>query len=488
MTHERKLRHFAAPVSVAAVLAATFLACAINPVTHKTEFSLVSADQEIAMGRDADRQVIATMGLYDDPKIQDDVAVLGRKLAAKSERPNLPWTFRIVDDPVVNAFAVPGGFVYVTRGLMTHLNSEAELVAVLGHEIGHVTAKHGVTQMSRAQLAQLGLGVGSMLDPRVERAADALSQGIGLLFLKFSRDDERQADDLGLRYLVNAGYDPRPMADVFDALARVSAAEGTGRIPKWLSTHPDPGDRRAWATAKVASMGQNFDNAAIGRESYLALIDGMTFGDDPRNGYFKGDTFIQPTMKFRLDFPTGWTKANQTDSVFAASPGDDAAIRLSIAAGDSPDAAADAFFSQQQGITAGTSQRGNVQGLQVVTREFTAPSEQTPMSGVAHFVSLDERIYLILGFATDAGWGAQRQSIGRVLASFQRVTDPKLLAVTPWKIALVTTTQALTPEQFALKYPCPTSAGTLALVNRLDSSGRIPAGPGAKRIVGDKLP
>ena len=488
MTPERRLRHIVRSTIIVAALAATFHACAINPVTHRTEFSLVSADQEIAMGRESDRQVVRTMGLYGDPKAQDYVAALGRKLAAKSERPNLPWTFRIVDDPVVNAFAVPGGFVYVTRGLMTHLNSEAELVAVLGHEIGHVTAKHGVAQMSRAQLAQLGLGLGSMVDPRVERAAGTLSQGLDLLFLKFGRDDERQADDIGLRYLVNAGYDPRPMADVFEMLGRVSAAQGAGRIPSWMSTHPAPEDRRAWATAKIAGMGLDFGRTVKGSEPYLATIDGMTFGDDPRNGYFKGDAFVQPAMKFRIDFPAGWTKANRTDSVLATSPGRDAAIRLATTAGDTPDAAADAFFSQQQGVQAGASRRSDAQGLQSVTREFTAPSAQTPVQGFAHFVALDGKIYEILGFATGAGWGAQREPIRRVLSSFKRLTDPKILAVKPWTIALVTTTQALSPEQFALKFPGPAPASELALVNRLDASGRIPAGPGAKRIVGDKLP
>ena len=471
----------------AVILATALIACAINPVTHKSELSLISEDQEIEMGRQSDKEVVATMGLYDDPRAQAYVATLGKKLAAKSERPNLPWTFRVIDDPVVNAFAIPGGFVYVTRGLMTHLNSEAELAAVMGHEIGHVTAKHSVSQMSRAQLAQLGLGIGSVLDPRVGQAAGILSQGVGLLFLKFGRDDERQADDIGLRYMVNAGYDPRPMADVFDMLGRVSASQSGGRVPNWLSTHPAPEDRRAWAAAKIAALGIDPSKTTLGREPYLAVVDGMAFGQNPRQGYFKGDAFVHPELRFRIDFPAGWSKVNGADSVSAGNPDQNAIIRLRLAQAATPDAAADAYFREAQGVQANGAVRDDANGLHAVRREFAAPSAQTPVVGVARFVELDGKVYSIVGFGTDAGWRAQRGAITRSQASFQRLTDPAVLGVQPWRIAVVTTTQALTPEQFAAQYPGPAPAAELALINHLDASGRIPAGP-AKRIVGEKLP
>jgi len=482
------MRHKRAGLVPVALSLAAMLACAINPVTHRTELSLVSESQEVAMGREADKEIVATMGLYDDRRAQEYVAALGRKLAAKSERPNLPWTFRVVDDPVVNAFAIPGGFVYVTRGLMTHLTSEAELAAVMGHEIGHVTAKHSVSQMSRAQLAQIGLGVGSILDPRIGQAAGALSQGLGLLFLKFGRDDERQADDIGLRYLVNAGYDPRPMADVFDMLQRVSAAQGSGRVPNWMSTHPAPEDRRAWAAAKIQGLNRDFGNAINGREPYLAVIDGMTYGEDPRNGYFRGDTFVHPALRFRIDFPAGWAKANRADSVGATNPDNNATIRLMSAPETSPDAAADAFFSKAQGVQASPSVRDDANGLHAVSRQFSAPTAQTPVSGIARFVGLDGKVYSILGYGTETGWRTHRSPIGRSLESFQRLTDPKILAVQPWRIELVTLDQPLTPQEFVSRYPGPATPSQVALVNRLGASGRVPAGPGAKRIVGEKLP
>ena len=147
------------------------LGCATNPATGKPQLALISEQQEIELGRQNDQQVQQQLGLYPDPRLQDYVNRVGQKLAAASERPNLAWTFRVVDDPVVNAFALPGGHIYVTRGLMTHLTSEAELAAVLGHEIGHVTARHSVEQMSKQQLAQIGLLAGAILSPELPTTA-----------------------------------------------------------------------------------------------------------------------------------------------------------------------------------------------------------------------------------------------------------------------------------------------------------------------------
>src|SRR5690349_2221528 len=190
-------------------LAAGWMGCARNPVTGKSELSLVSESQEIEMGKQASQEVAQTMGLYNDPKAQAYVADLGKRLAANTERPNLPWEFHIVEDASVNAFALPGGFIYVTRGLMTAINDEAELATVVGHEIGHVTNRHSVQQISKAQVAQLGLGLGSILSSDIARVAGAASAGLQLLFLKYSRDAESQADKAGFRYALGQNYDVR---------------------------------------------------------------------------------------------------------------------------------------------------------------------------------------------------------------------------------------------------------------------------------------
>ena len=205
------------PVLLIAVATVT---CARNPATGKRELMLVSESQEIAMGQENDPAIVAQMGLVADSGLQRYVRDLGMALAKKSERPNLPWSFRVLDDPTINAFAVPGGFIYVTRGILAHMNSEAELVMVLGHEVGHVTARHSAAQMSQQQLAQVGLMTGMVLAPELAQYAQAAQQGLGMLFLKFGRDDERQSDELGLRYMLRTGHDPRQAPQMFTMLTR----------------------------------------------------------------------------------------------------------------------------------------------------------------------------------------------------------------------------------------------------------------------------
>src|SRR5437773_7804908 len=293
---------------LATVLAASLVAgCATNPATGARQLMLVSESQEIAMGRDYDKQVVASIGLYPDSGLQRYIQQFGTRLAATSERPNLPWTFRVVDDPVVNAFALPGGFIYVTRGIFAHLNSEAELAGVVGHEIRHVTARHSVSQLSKQQLAQLGLAVGTIASPEFERFAGLASAGLGVLFLKYSRDAERQADDLGLRYMRRVNYDPREMPHVFELLTRVSQAQGGGRVPEWLATHPDPENRRGRIEQEIATLPQTFSGVAVNRDAYLRRLDGLVFGNNPREGYFKDNQFFHPDLRFRVTFPEGWT-------------------------------------------------------------------------------------------------------------------------------------------------------------------------------------
>ncbi len=214
------LRARAACLALAGAVAA---GCATNPVTGQRQLSLVSEAQEISLGQEAAQDVRQSIGLVDNQALQSYVSRVGTNLASGSERPKLPWAFAVVDDPTPNAFALPGGFIFVTRGLMTLLDSEAELATVLGHEIGHVTARHSVSMISRQQLAQLGLGLGGALFPDLQPATQALGTGMQLLFLRYGRDAERQADQLGFRYARSDGYDASEMADVFAALGRASA-------------------------------------------------------------------------------------------------------------------------------------------------------------------------------------------------------------------------------------------------------------------------
>ena len=285
------------------LLSISMMSCASNLATGERHLNLISESQEIQMGRDADAEVIATIGLYPDSALQRYVQELGSKLARNSERPNLPWTFRVVDDPTVNAFALPGGFIYVTRGLMAYMMNESELSSVIGHEIGHVTAKHAVYRMSEQQLTQIGVTAGMMIKPNLQKYGEYVNAGLGLLSLKFSRDDERQADHLGLRYAVRGGYDPREMVNVFDMLGRVSAASSGGQVPEWLATHPNPENRSASIQAEIDTLKIDMGSMAVNQNGYLRLLDGVVFGDDPRLGFFRDNHFYHPEFEFELLFP-----------------------------------------------------------------------------------------------------------------------------------------------------------------------------------------
>ncbi|HSU82933.1 MAG TPA: M48 family metallopeptidase, partial [Thermoanaerobaculia bacterium] len=301
--------------------------CSTNPATGRPQLALISEQQEVQLGRDYDQQIQRLLGVYPDARLQEYVDRIGQKLAAGSERPDLAWTFRVVDDPVVNAFALPGGHVYVTRGLMTHLTSEAQLAAVIGHEIGHVTARHSVNQMSKERIARIGLIAGSILSPTL---AGYAARSLDVLFLRYSRDDERQADDLGLRYMYAQGYDPREMPRVFEVLRRVSQGQGGQRIPEWQSTHPSEEERVRATSAEVARLGNDFSGRAVNREGYLRSIDRVAFGQNPREGYFLGSTFVQPMLAVEIRFPDGWKNANGRSSVEAVAPKQDAVLVMSL--------------------------------------------------------------------------------------------------------------------------------------------------------------
>src|SRR5205809_888789 len=376
MTH-CTARRWAASLALLAGLGAG--ACAVNPATGSRQLMLISESQEIAMGRDYDQEVTASIGLYPDTALQRWIQQFGARLAATSERPNLPWSFRVVDDPVVNAFALPGGYIYVTRGILAHLNSEAELAGVVGHEIGHVTARHSVSQLSKQQLAQIVLASGTIASPDFE----------------------------------------------------------------------------------------SFSGVAVNRDPYLRQLDGLVFGNNPREGYFKGTRFFHPELRFRLTFPEGWTTSNEKQAVSAVSPEKDAAVELSFAKEPTADAAAAAFLSQR-GFTSGYPVRTSVSGLPAVSAAFAAAAETGTLRGTALFVEHGGAVYRLLGYATEVRWPAVQPVAERALQSFARLTDPAALAVEPQRVDIVRLDRRTTIEEMARTRASPVSAATPALVNQVE--------------------
>jgi predicted Zn-dependent protease len=470
--------------AAAGLCACVALSCATNPVTGKRQLALISESQEIAMGREADKEVASSYGLYPDDGLQQYVQNLGASIASRTERPNLPWTFRVVDDAAVNAFAIPGGFVYVTRGILTYLNSEAELAAILGHEIGHVTARHSVTQMSQQQLAQVGLAAGMIVSPKVAQFGNLAQTGLGMLFLKFSRSDESEADRLGFRYMLGGGYDPRKMVDVFRMLEGVSAQAGAaGRLPQWLSSHPDPENREAWAARSVASLDRDLSGLAVNRPAYLRRVDGIVFGDNPREGFFQGTLFRHPDMAFRLQFPGGWQGTNEKQAVAAVSPNRDAVVVLQLAPGASAREAAQAFLSQE-GIQAGNEWRRQIGGLPAVSTTFEAQSDTTILRGLVAWVEYRERVFRILGYTTREQWSGYEDTFAQALGSFARETDPNVLNVQPRRLALVSVSRPSTFEALNREYPSTVSSQLVGLINNLQGNPTVPAGETFKRVVG----
>jgi predicted Zn-dependent protease len=456
-------------------------ACATNPVTGERQLALISESQEIEMGREAAQSVEQSIGLVDDPALQQYVNQLGLTMARASERPQLPWHFGVVDDPTPNAFALPGGFIYVTRGLLGLMNTEAELVSVLGHEIGHVTARHSVAMISRAQVAQLGLGIGMILLPNLARFGDLAGGGLQLLFLSYGRDAERQADDLGFRYGREQGYDMRDMVNVFAALQRAGEAAGQSPLPTWLASHPYPEERIQRIQQKLAELPQPVGGQR-GIETYMTRIDGIVYGDNPRNGFFRDALFLHPDLRFQLRFPQGWRTQNLSQSVSALSPQQDAVVQLTLASG-TIDAAASAFFGQQ-GLAASQVGRTTINGMSAITGRFDAQTQQGTLSGVAAFISYDNRTYQILGYTATANLSRYDTAFRNAIGSFDRLTDATALNVRPDRIAVVRTTSAMTLAEFNQRFPSRISIEELALINGLaGASTAIPANIRVKRIV-----
>lgn len=460
--------------------AAALSACAVNPATGERELSLVSEGQEIQMGREADPQIVAQMGLYPDSSIQRYVRDIGLRLAAESERPDLPWTFRVLDDPTVNAFALPGGFIYITRGILTHLTNEAELAGVLGHEIGHVTARHSASQMSRAQLAQIGLVAGMVFSETVRDYAGVASQSLGLLFLKFGRDDESQADELGIRYMTREGYDPRELAGVMRMLSRTSElSSGGGRVPEWLSTHPDPANRSEAILSQVAA-GDYAAATTVERDGFLRRIDDMPFGPDPREGFTENGVFHHPELAFRLD-TRGWQVSNQKTAVQFIAPDGGAAVILTIGSGSAESALRE--FGNQDGVSLGSASRVDVNGSPGVRAPFQAQTQDGTLAGEVVFLEYGGNTYRLLGLSSASGWSSAAPTARAIQQSFRRETDPEVLSARPDRVQVVSLGDRLSFDAFRSRYPSTVEPVIVALINQVDADATLERGLW-KRVVG----
>ncbi len=457
------------------------LACATNPATGSKEFMLVSESQEIAMGQQTFQASMQNYGVVQDSALQAYVAGIGHRMAAVSERPQLPWAFAVLDDPVINAFAAPGGFVMVTRGLLTHMGNEAELASVLGHEIGHVTARHTAQAITRQQVAQVGLVGASIVKPELAGVIQAAGQGLGLLFMKFGRDQESQSDMLGFRYMMRTNYDPREADNVFETFSRMEAMSGGDRLPDWQSTHPAPEDRVAKARARLDTVTADLSSFTVNRDGFLRRIEGLEFGPNPRQGYFEGNRLYHPEMAFQVDFPDGWKRQNTAVAVLAAPPKGDAILQLTLAKG-TPEEAARAFFGQE-GVQ-GEPRRSTVNGLQAYGGDFQAQTQDGTLSGSVVFLAHKGQTFRFAGFGAAQAVSAYAEQLRATLRSFRPVTDRAVLDKQPNRLRLQKVPSQMTLQEFHRRYPSVIPVEQVALINGLDGPASvISAGETVKRVV-----
>ncbi len=426
-----------------ALVVMLFNTCAYNPVTGKKELSLMSTEKEINLGKSYDPQVVAQYGLYENDEIQKFITDKGKEMAAVSHRPELPYEFKVLDSPIINAFAVPGGYVYFTRGILAHFNNEAEFAGVLGHEIGHITARHSAKQYTKQTLAQVGFIAGVIASKEFRNYADVAQQSLGLLFLKFSRDNESQSDQLGVEYSTKIGYDAVKMANFFNTLKRMRGdAEGP---PTMLSTHPDPGDRYN----KVGQLAQKWQakdpgaNYAVNRDSYLRMIDGLIYGEDPRQGYFDDGKFFHPELKFEFPVPNQWQTLNSPQAVQMGQKDGKAMMVLRIAQGESLDAAAQSFVTDNK-LTLVNSSKRRINGLNSVQVLASQPAAQDQSGNqspelkiVAYFYEYNGLMYQILGVAQSVDYPVYSRDFENTMENFRQLRDQNRINVQPERVDVV---------------------------------------------------
>lgn len=309
----------------AVVLVVLAAGCSTNPATGQRQFNIVSESQEIAIGRESHPQILQQYGVYDEkPELNRLVDRVGRQLAATSERPNLPWTFTVLDTPMVNAMALPGGYIYITRGMLERINSEDELAGVLGHEIAHVTARHSAQQISRAQVAQLGLVLGSVLaGPQATQQYGQLAElGLSLLFQRYSRGHETQADLLGTEYLAEAHFNPVGAERMLMTLQRLDKNPASG-IERYFMSHPDPAKRVNDVRGKITELSGmvsagTFD--APDRNAYLRLLDGVVTANSTSHTVIRDGVIYDRDHGLVIRAPQGWVPTTAPGVAFAMSP------------------------------------------------------------------------------------------------------------------------------------------------------------------------
>lgn len=479
------------PVLVLAPVLGACVVTSASPVSGRQRAYAYTWDQEMRMGRVADREIVARYGTVDDPELEAYVRRVGEAVLATShlrregalpEYRAAKFAFRVLDSEAVNAFAIPGGFVYVTRGLLAHLDNEAQLAVVLGHEIAHVAARHGSQSALEGGLVMAGLMGAGMLGEQVAGAGQEIGDlgGIAanLLLIRYSRDDERESDRLGVEYAALAGYRAEEGAELFMALQRMQARGG--RLPGFLSTHPDPGRREeavAWMAAEWAARGH--DGQRVEADAYRARIEGITLGQDPREGFERGGTFYHPAGGFRFPLPYGWQavrEGRQVRIVPRGAPG--AEVELVARSRHATAQAAATDFIHENGLEGAAAYRTNMNGFPGARVDAGMGRDGRAYDVTGYWMEHEGAVLRFAGISESAYGEAMREAVGVMTRGLRTLTDERILSLQPARLALVT---ADGDEPFRAyvdpdRLPPGMDVEDLAILNGVGADDLIPAG------------
>jgi predicted Zn-dependent protease len=470
------------------VASAAVVACATNPATGQREFSLMSEAQEIQLGQEMDAQVREEMGVYSDQELQRYVESIGQKLARASERPNLPWHFTVVDEPAINAFALPGGYIYITRGILPFLHDEAQLAGVLGHEIGHVTARHSAQQYTKATSAGIGLTLLSIFVPETQPLQGAAQTALGVLFLKHGRDDERQADQLGVQYTAKTGWNPSGVAGMLRTLARLDEANGSRRgVPNWLSTHPAPAERVVEVEKYVQQVSVSTGTPVRNEAELLKRVDGIIYGDSPSDGIVRGNQFLHPVLRLALTFPEGWEIQNSATQVVAKAPDRDNYVVLQHvpAQGGSIEQIAQTTMAKA-GLRQLKGERSQLNGLDAYLGVYQGNLQGLGNTGIiAAHAAHQGSVYMIAGLAPANQFDEAQRYFESTIRSFRPLSQSEAAAIRPNRIDLYTARSGDTWESLARRSQGAIKPSTLAIMNDHDPADQPRPGERIKVVVID---
>jgi len=463
-----------------------------SPVTGTKRAYAYSWQQEVELGKDVDSEIVSQFGLYDDPEVSEyfseiSAVILENSHMRREDTPekfrNTEFTFRVLDSPVVNAFALPGGFVYVTRGLMAHLNNEAQLAVVIGHEIGHVAARHASQRGLQQAIGQAVVVGGAIIGQEFlgvsgESILNLSSQAAQLIFLSYSRDHERESDRLGVEYAAMTGYDAAEGADFFTSLKRLSEKSGGG-VPNLLSSHPDPGEREETIPEKAEEWRQKgYEQSILNKEEYMQLLDGMVFGENPRDGFERDGRFFHPNMEFQFPVPSGWNLINQPSQVVMVSP-EEKGVSIFRIDGEAETAreSVQNFLSNNEIETDSQRSTQSSGRYDAYEADFTVQQESQTLGVHLYAVEYQGTVYTFLSYSAESDFSEYLPIFKDTATNFDRLTDQSILNIDPVTIRVTRTSgeevfSRLLPDDL----PMDIDEEEVAILNQVNLGDVIPAG------------